>query len=144
MRGGPSGGVLLDAGPIVAALAADQALHEACLEAMAGLDLTPFTCWPVIAEAAWLLRRNRKAHDGMLEWIESGVIELMDLRSSDVRRVREILREYESLNPQFADACLVHLAEREDIDTIFTLDRRDFSVYRTKRGKAFRLLPEAS
>ena len=142
MNGRPSGSVLLDAGPIVAVLAADQSSHEACLEAMAALDLTPFTCWPVIAEAAWLLRRNRKAHDGMLAWIESGAIELMDLRGSDMRRVREILRQYQSLNPQFADACLVHLADREGIDTIFTLDRRDFSVYRTKRGKAFRLLPD--
>jgi predicted nucleic acid-binding protein len=37
---------------------------------------------------------------------------------------------------------LVHLANRENIGTIFTLDRRDFSVYRTVRKKAFRLLPE--
>ena len=78
----------------------------------------------------------------MLAWIESGAVELADLGSSDMRRVREVLDQYDSLNPQFADACLVHLAEREGIDTIFTLDRRDFSVYRTKRGKAFRLLPE--
>ena len=144
MNGGPSGRVLLDAGPIVAVLAGDQASHRACLEAMAALDVTPFTCWPVIAEASWLLRRNRKAHDGMLEWIETGVLELVDLSPSDMAPVRAILRRYDSLNPQFADACLVHLAEREGIDTIFTLDRRDFSVYRTRRGKSFRLLPETS
>jgi predicted nucleic acid-binding protein len=52
------------------------------------------------------------------------------------------MRKYKALRPQLADAVLIHLADREQIDTIFTLDRRDFSVYRTKRGGRFRLLPE--
>jgi predicted nucleic acid-binding protein len=80
----------------------------------------------------------------MLQWLETGVVQLAELRSSDLTEIRAILTRFESLNSQFADACLVHLAEREGIDTIFTLDRRDFSVYRTKRGKAFRLLPDRS
>ena len=32
---------------------------------------------------------------------------------------------------------MVYLAERENIETIFTLDRRDFSVYRRSRGRVF-------
>jgi hypothetical protein len=38
----------------------------------------------------------------------------------------ELMAKYESLRPQLADAALAYLAEREGIDTIFTLDRRDF------------------
>ena len=34
------------------------------------------------------------------------------------------------------------LTEREDITTLFTLDRRDFSAYRRQDGRAFTLLPE--
>lgn len=52
------------------------------------------------------------------------------------------MSKHASLRPQFADAMLVYLAHRENIDTIFTLDRRDFSVYRTARKKLFRFLPE--
>jgi predicted nucleic acid-binding protein len=52
------------------------------------------------------------------------------------------MKQYRSLDPQFADAMLVYLAARENIETIFTLDRRDFSVYRTARGRAFRIVPE--
>lgn len=143
MTEGGKRGVLLDTGPLVAVLAGDEEAHDACLEAMDGLTSTPYTCWPVVAEAAWLLRKNRRAHDGMLEWIESGAVELLDLAPADIAGIRTVLKRFDSLNPQFADACLVHLAEREEIDTIFTLDRRDFSVYRTTGGKAFRLLPEA-
>jgi hypothetical protein len=43
--------------------------------------------------------------------------------------------------PQLADAALVYLAGREQIDTIFTLDRRDFSIYRGSIRRAFKLLP---
>ena len=37
---------------------------------------------------------------------------------------------------------LLYLAEREQTDLIFTLDRRDFVVYRNSKGLGFRLLPE--
>jgi uncharacterized protein len=52
------------------------------------------------------------------------------------------MKKYASLQPQFTDAMLVYLANRENIETIFTLDRRDFSVYRSARKKPFRLLPQ--
>ncbi len=40
-----------------------------------------------------------------------------------------------------ADAALVTVAERERIGRIFTLDRRDFEVYRPARLGRFSLLP---
>jgi hypothetical protein len=36
---------------------------------------------------------------------------------------------------------LVHLANREGIETMFTLDRRDFRVLRLAGGKKFRVIP---
>ena len=53
-----------------------------------------------------------------------------------------ILVHLMDIRPQLADAALVYLAEREGIDTIFTLDQRDFSVYRSGRRRPFRILPE--
>jgi predicted nucleic acid-binding protein len=52
------------------------------------------------------------------------------------------MKRYENIRPQLADAALVYLADREGIDTILTLDRRDFSVYRSARKRAFRILPD--
>ena len=45
---------------------------------------------------------------------------------------------------QLADAALVYLAERDHIRSIFTLDQRDFSIYRLKRNRALRIIPELS
>lgn len=36
---------------------------------------------------------------------------------------------------------MVYLAEREGIDTVFTLERRDFSVYKLAGNRSLRLLP---
>jgi predicted nucleic acid-binding protein len=35
-----------------------------------------------------------------------------------------------------------YLAEQKDIDTVFTLDYRDFSVYRFKKNKPLKLIPD--
>jgi len=51
------------------------------------------------------------------------------------------MKEYRDIRPQLADAALVYLAGREGIDTIFTLDRRDFGVYRSTHKRAFRIVP---
>jgi hypothetical protein len=37
---------------------------------------------------------------------------------------------------------LVYLATREKIEAIFTLDQRDFSIYRSGRRTTFRIVPE--
>ena len=52
------------------------------------------------------------------------------------------MKRYESSGLQLADAALAHLAEREDIRTVFTTDRRDFSIIRLKRNRTLRLIPD--
>lgn len=51
------------------------------------------------------------------------------------------MSKYHDLPMDFADATLVAVAEAENISTIFTLDHKDFKVYRTKHGRHFKLLP---
>ena len=40
-----------------------------------------------------------------------------------------------------ADAALVRVAERDGLDTVFTVDRADFAVYRLPHRKGFRIVP---
>jgi uncharacterized protein len=57
--------------------------------------------------------------------------------------VAAILTRYADQHFDFADAVLMHLAERESIKTIFTTDQRHFGVYRTLTGTALEIRPVA-
>jgi uncharacterized protein len=49
------------------------------------------------------------------------------------------MRKYRDQPADFADACLIHLAEELDTGEILTLDR-DFELYRWRRTRSFTLL----
>ena len=136
-------GILVDAGPIVAILSRPDAYHETCLRTIHDLTDPLFSCWPVIAEAAWILRHTPNAVQQLMQSIgDDGLLELLPLAGAEAKAIAAIMQRYEDLHPQLADVALVHLANREQIDTVFTLDRRDFSVYRYGHKRAFRILPE--
>jgi predicted nucleic acid-binding protein len=135
--------VLVDTGPLVAILSRADHHHEACVQALRALPAPLFSCWPVITGAVWLLRAYPSAVQQLLRSIGSGFVELLPLQGSEAKSIADVMKKYANLHPQVADAALVYLADREGIDTIFTLDQRDFSVYRSARKKAFRILPEA-
>ena len=133
--------VLADTGPIVAILSRRDQYHHSCVEALRDLPGPLFTCWPVITEAAWLLRRDANAIQQLLNSIDVGLFEMLPLTTADAKPISAIMKKYRDIRIQLADAALVHLAARDGVDTVFTLDRRDFSVYRLPRGKPFRILP---
>jgi predicted nucleic acid-binding protein len=134
--------VLVDTGPLVAILSPLDHHHEVCVKTLASLKGPLLTCWPVITEAAWLLRDYPRAFENLLGSTNGGFLEILPITGKDSGQIVDILKRYASLRPQFADATIVHLANREDIRTIFTLDRRDFSVYRSARKRTFQILPE--
>ncbi len=133
--------VLIDTGPIVAVLSDADQHHGACLEQLRGLRTPLLTCWPVITEVTWLLRRYPLAIEKFLSSFAGRLFQLAYMEESDLEEVSAILAKYKTLGIQPADASLVHLANREGIDTVFTLDQRDFSVLRLASGKKFRVIP---
>jgi len=138
----PGRRILLDTGPLVAILSREDLHHQACVDVLHGIAGPLLSCWPVMTEAAWLLRQSPRAIQQLLGSTETGFLELLPLAGAEAKNIAALMKRYESMRPQLADAALVHLAGREGIDTIFTLDRRDFSIYRTSRRRSFRILPE--
>jgi predicted nucleic acid-binding protein len=95
----------------------------------------------VITEAAWLLRAYPLAIERLLSCFNGRPFELAPLNEADLPGIAAILAKYKDLGIQIADASLVHLANREGIEVMLTMDRRDFGVLRLARGKKLRLIP---
>ena len=127
---------------MVAILSSTDQHHQLCVDALHELPGPLFSCWPVITEAAWLLRGSRRLVTDLLQSVSTGFLELLPLSGMEADALAELMAKYASLRPQLADAALVHIANRDNIDTIFTLDRRDFSVYRSAKNRPFRIVPQ--
>ncbi|MBI2155035.1 MAG: PIN domain-containing protein [Candidatus Rokubacteria bacterium] len=133
--------ILVDAGPLIALLHRDDRNHDLCVETLRSLREPLGTAWPVVTEAMYLLGFSWRAQDALWEMVDGGALGLVSLDPKDVPRMRDLMRKYRDLPMDVADAALVRIAERERIRRIFTLDRRDFAVYRPARIGRFSLIP---
>ena len=133
--------ILIDTGPLVALIHEDDDEHDRCKEIFKGLDEPLVTVWPVFTEAMHLLRFSWQAQSALCEMVASGAVAILPMDADDIPRIKELMRKYRDLPIDFADAALVRVAERESLPRIFTLDRRDFQIYRPSRIGRFSILP---
>ena len=77
----------------------------------------------------------------LLDDILAGAFTLEPFTAADVRRSRELIEQYSTLNIGLADAAVMATAERLGIRRILTVDERHFRVVRSADGKPFQLLP---
>ncbi len=89
----------------------------------------------------YLLGFSSKAQDGLWRILESDALKILPLDAADVPRMRELMRKYRDLPMDLADSGLVRVAEREKISRVFTIDRRDFELYRPRGIRRFTVLP---
>lgn len=135
--------VLVDAGPLVALVDINDEYHAISKSQFDAYPIPGFTTWAVLTEVAWLVRRSPGGFTQILRLLEAGAIVCVEPDAGFPVWCRDFLHQYRDLQPQVADATLVYLADKLDTRTIFTLDRRDFTVFRNRRGQAFQLLPES-
>jgi len=133
--------ILVDAGPLIALIHEDDNEHERCRDAFATMDEPLGTVWPVIAEAMHLLSFSWRAQEALWDMMETGAVEILAIGIDDVPRMKELMRKYRDLPMDLADAALVRVAERERLRQIFTLDRRDFQIYKPSRISRFTIFP---
>jgi len=122
--------ILIDAGPLVALVDADDQYHAKCVATLKQLREPLATVWPPVVEAMYLLSDLPLAQEALCEMLERSAVLLLPLDSNDIARIRELLRKYSNRKMDFAAAALLRVAERENLRKIFTVDRRDFSIYR--------------
>ena len=89
----------------------------------------------------YLLNFSWRAQDTLWDTIQNGGLDVLPLGTPDVPRMRQLMEKYRDRPMDLADAALVVIAEREHISRIFTLDRRDFEIYRPAKLGRFSLIP---
>ena len=66
---------------------------------------------------------------------------LVDLTTADeILAAARLMGRYADTPMDYADATLVLLGDELGVTDVLTLDRRGFSTYRTKKGRAFRIV----
>ena len=133
--------ILVDAGPLVALLHRDDQHHQDCVEALTRIRDPLVTVWPAFTEAMYLLNFSWRAQDALWELVSEETIRLLPVEADDHRRMRDLMKKYRMLPMDLADAALVAVAERERIRRIFTIDRREFSLYRPAKLGKFTIVP---
>jgi len=129
--------VIVDTGPIVALLDADDQQHAWVKAQFARLRPPLLTCEAVLTESCFLIARGGAAGSAVIQLTERGVLTVAQLFDAEAASIARLMRRYENVPMSLADACLVRLIELTSQATLFTLDS-DFEIYRQK-GR--RLIP---
>ena len=102
--------------------------------------------WPVLTETCHLLR-TRLGPDfapALLADVAAGGVQIWSPAEARCDELARLMRMYQNLPMDLADASLVLLAEHLDHGRILTTDERDFGAYRWKSRKPFKnVLAEA-
>jgi predicted nucleic acid-binding protein len=136
--------LVLDTGPLYAALDRDDADHRASrrlIEAAAEPLIVPA---PVLVEVDYWI--HARLHPGilvaLLDDIVAGAYQVAELQPADYRRIRQLCDQYADADIGFVDAAVMAVVERLNEPKLATLDRRHFGLIRPRHLDALQLLPE--
>lgn len=95
-----------------------------------------FTTLAVVTEVSYMLDENKYLQLGFIEWIKDGALKIVEINNDDFLLIHKYMLKYKDTPMDFADASLVILANKLNLNRIISLDT-DFDVYRTIAGKKF-------
>ena len=130
--------VIVDTGPLVAWLDAADAHHAQVTAWLGRYQGQLISTWPVVTESCHLLPARMVAD--FLRWVGAGGLTVLELPAASVPGLADRMDKYADLPVDLADASPLWAAETLGVLDVLTLDRRDFGVYRTVRGKSLRNL----
>jgi len=106
-----------------------------------GFRLPLSTSSAVLTELFHLLGDTRRDVERAWAFIRSGAVTVLPISDPDLPDIEALMRKYRDRPMDFADGTLVHLAQRESLSTVFTIDHNDFETYRAGGRKRLRILP---
>ncbi|HEX7186022.1 MAG TPA: PIN domain-containing protein [Thermoanaerobaculia bacterium] len=133
---------LIDTGAILALLDRRDQWHGPCVEAFSALPLPLATSAAILAELFHLL--DDREISSAWGFLRSGAVTVLPITDNDLPELEALMQRYQDRPMDFADATLVHLARRESLTTVFTVDHSDFETYRIEGKRRFRIVPDRS
>ena len=131
---------IADTGPLVALIDRSDEFHAWALSAAKQLFPPLLTCEAVITEASYLLRKVPNGQTQLLAFVEEGLLEIDFSLSETVAEIKDLMIKYADQPMDLADACIVRMSELHDGASVFTLDARDFTVYRKNGNEQIPLI----
>ena len=134
--------ILLDTGPLVAVLDRGDPQHDACVKLWHDIADRCLTTEAVVTEATHLVGRAGGS-PLPLELVLAARIPIVSIERGGQEQAVRLMRRYGMLPMDYTDATLVIVADAVRLNTVFTLDRKGFLMYRRGDGSSFTLLPDA-
>ena len=120
--------VIVDTGPLVAWFCPKDAHHLWARRTVGQLPAGAIICEAVLTEVCHLAAKDGIAREKVIEFVERGRLVPIPL-TTELPAIRELLERYADLPMDFADACIVRLAEIQPTASVCTVDG-DFRVFR--------------
>jgi predicted nucleic acid-binding protein len=135
--------LILDTGPLLAALDAADPDHSRCAALITGEGEDLVVPVLVLSELDyWCARRlPSEAWLTFVDDVLAGAYQVESTTMADLTRCRELQARYADLDLGVVDASIVALAERLGVRRIATLDERRFRIVRPAHAEAFELVP---
>ena len=133
---------LVDTGAIVALINRDDRFHARAAAWFLNFRGRMLTTEAVVTEVAYVLAASPEHQHAALLWLQraraADVLEVVAVE--DHAALVRILAKYADLPCDYADATLIWLAEKTGVLQIATIDQGDFSIYRVRGRRRFRVL----
>lgn len=127
---------IADAGLIIAALDERDAHHGWATGLLCRESPPWLVCEPVLAEIA----ASVGTPEPVLQMLQAGDLELVFNLNDNRAAVLALVRKYRDQAMDLADACVVRMSELFEDSVVYTVDRKDFSVYRRQGRRPVRCI----
>lgn len=135
--------LILDTGPLLAALDAADPDHERCAALISGSNEDLLVPTLVLSELDYWCH-ERLSGEVWLEFLSdllAGAYRVENPTDADLTRCHELQNKYADLSLGVVDASVLALAERLEEPKLATLDHRHFATVRPAHIEALELLP---
>ena len=133
---------LIDTGILIAFLRQRDRWHGEAVRLLSEANRPFVTTTAVMDEFFYFVGQFRFALPKAWKIFSTGIVVTADIGQRDLPALQQLMLRYADRPMDFADATLVHVAEREGLTDILTVDHADFEAYRIGRRGCFRILPQ--